>query len=359
MAEEQVLSQDEVNSLLEAVGEGQLDSAMDGLPPSPTSSVSVPESQKNYLPYDFSSPGAIAKNHLSAMHRLHQDFSRIFNSSLSNLLRTLVDVECDTVEPITYGDFVMSLSDPSCLCKLSMKPFLGTIVMEVTPDLVFPIVEKLLGGQGGGHAVPRRRMTEIEKEIIRQMIDLIARDLTTVWRKAKEDIQFRLDTIETNSDYVQTGSPIDQVMLVVLSVKFGRVQGMISISFPSAMIERILAETRFDELFLSSGSPLLTDEDEEYRPRIEHRLDRTRVPIRVIFPKTRVPVRELIQLKPGHIIELDVDVENKRIIDPVIVEVARKPRFLAKLGTFRKHKAVKIIGLVDREDDELSTNTDF
>ena len=213
------------------------------------------------------------------------------------------------------------------------------------------MIEKFLGGQGGG-AFPRRPMTEIEKEIMKQMVNLMIRDLSATWQNAKADIQFRLDAIETEPDYVQIVSPSDTIMLVVLSVKFPPVTGMISICYPVTTVELALSETGSDEWLFSSTS---TDggKDEEYRPRIEQNVDKTHVAVRVVFPSTKVPIRELIKLEVGHALELDVRVENRKIIDPVIVEIARKPRLLAKWGRSGRRRAVKVISVVDEDNMDL------
>lgn len=368
--EEQVLSQDEVNALLEAVNTGEFDAIQDvpqedtsaapeqpaaAAPVSTPSPVPAPTfgsstTNRRYKKYDFSGPGIISKDHTRAMNMLHQQFVRMFSSSLSSLLRTLADVECDTVEQLTYSDFVMSLSDPSCLCKLAMNPLRGSVVMEISPDLVFPVIEKLLGGQGG-RAFPRRSMTEIEKEIMRQMVDLIARDLSSTWQNAKDDIEFKLTTIETEPDYVQIVSPSDTVMLVVLSVKFPPVTGMISICYPFTTVELAFSEARSEEWLFSSASTT-TNKDAEYRPRVQKNIDRTHVPLRAVLPPTRIPVRELMKLEVGHVLELDVQVENKKILDPIIVEVAGKDRLLAKWGRSGRRHAVKVIGSID--DDNVN-----
>jgi len=49
-------------------------------------------------------------------------------------------------------------------------------------------------------------------------------------------------------------------------------------------------------------------------------------------------------------IELDTKVRNKQIVDPIIVEVEKNPRFYARLGRFEKNRAVKVTGLYEEAD---------
>ncbi len=137
MEEKQVLSQDEVNALLSAVDEGDLDlKPTDGSTPDEETVPSKP-----YRKHDFTTPGRISRDHYRVMSLLHKLFARTLSSPLSSLLRSLVEVECETIDQLTFGDFVMSLSDPSCLCKLAMNPLPGTVIMEISPELVFPVIE--------------------------------------------------------------------------------------------------------------------------------------------------------------------------------------------------------------------------
>jgi len=84
-------------------------------------------------------------------------------------LRTITDINLVSVDQMTYGEFLMSLPDPTNFNIISMVPLDGSAVLEINPSLVFPIVDKLLGGPG----LPMykvRELTALEQHIIESVI---------------------------------------------------------------------------------------------------------------------------------------------------------------------------------------------
>ena len=92
------------------------------------------------------------------------------------------------------------------------------------------------------------------------------------------------------------------------------------------------------------------EEDNQYKPQVQERVSKAEVEIRAVFPKTIMSLNQLKALNKGCLIELDVLVENKRIVDPVILELEGKPKLLGKLGQMREKRAVMISGPVEDED---------
>jgi len=177
---------------------------------------------------------------------LHHQFARKFGQSLSSLLSMLTEVECSAIDQMAYSDYLMSLSEPSCLCILSMVPLQGNAVMEISPNLVFPIIDKLQGGEGNPMA-KNRPLTKFEKSAIEHtFIDEILKALQESWGDVVEDTKIKLEHLEHNPQYVQVMPSNDTVMVVMFRVEFGQVSGLMSICYPTAMVERALI--RKDEI---------------------------------------------------------------------------------------------------------------
>ena len=92
------------------------------------------------------------------------------------------------------------------------------------------------------------------------------------------------------------------------------------------------------------------EEDNQYKPQVQERVSKAEVEIRAVFPKTIMSLNQLKALNKGCLIELDVLVENKQIIDPVILELEGKPKLLGKLGQMREKRAVMISGPAEEEE---------
>jgi len=333
---EKLLSQEEIDALLDAISNKRIDEA-----PQPSQ-----DEPKSVRLYDFSRPGRVSKDYTRSLHILHRHFARIYSSSLSSLLRTLVEIECTQVEQLTYGDFLMSLSEMSCLVIFSMEPLKGVAVMEIGPQLIFPMVDRLLGGSGMTSVEPHR-MTEIEKSIIERAIKASLEALGEIWKFVSKDINVELQRIETDPQYVQVMASSDTVMLIVFDVKFGQTIGMMSICYPFSMIEPALINARPEQWLFNYHS----GGDEKYTPEIRRRVEKADIVVRAHFPPSRIKLGDLLRLKVGDIIKLDVRIKNGKLLDPVILDVGGQKRFVAKPGRVGKKKAVKIIGVLTDEDE--------
>ena len=140
MAEGEVLNQSEVDALLSAIDSGEIELETEDLP------------QRTAAPYDFKRPERVSRDQLRALETLHEVFARNLQASLSGALRTIVNVKVETVDQLTYSEFIMSLPNPTCFNLISCAPLEGNIILEINPSTVFPIIDRLLGGQTAGSA---------------------------------------------------------------------------------------------------------------------------------------------------------------------------------------------------------------
>ena len=151
---DEVLSQVEVESLL---------SAMEAR--SPQSPAQAPpalggrsrRSREKIAPYDFKRPERVGKEQMRALQSLHEGFGRNFGAALSALLRSIVEVKLTSVDQLTYSEFVFSLENPTCFNLLTAKPLDGNLVLDINPSILYPIINRLLGGGKETGVVARRR----------------------------------------------------------------------------------------------------------------------------------------------------------------------------------------------------------
>jgi len=91
-----ILSQEEIDMLIRAVA--QPDAALE----------QEPEEEGEPL-YDFTKPNKFSKEHLRALHRIHDQFSRTYSGLMSAKLRNRLEMRVHSVEQLAFGDFVSSL----------------------------------------------------------------------------------------------------------------------------------------------------------------------------------------------------------------------------------------------------------
>ncbi|MGH8165418.1 MAG: flagellar motor switch protein FliM, partial [Rhodanobacteraceae bacterium] len=106
-----------------------------------------------------------SNNQLQTLRTLHENFTRLLNNSLSVYLRTRVEATIVSIEQISYGDFIASIGIPSILSIYSMDPLPGSGIVQVDLNLVFSIIDRLLGGPGW-FPQKLRDLTDIERTLM-------------------------------------------------------------------------------------------------------------------------------------------------------------------------------------------------
>ena len=141
------------------------------------------DTERIVLPYNFKRREGISKNQLRSLQSIHDRFSRHFSSAVSALLRTTVEVVLEETSQVSYSEFLTGAKDPTCYAAVSMQPLDGSAAVEFEPEIIFPMIDRLLGGSG----LPisnLRPMTEIEQSVVRTLLKILLDTLKDSWRPA-------------------------------------------------------------------------------------------------------------------------------------------------------------------------------
>src|SRR4051794_3951631 len=207
MADE-VLSQAEVENLLSAM---EAHSARSGgaaeiEAPVLAGARSGPRVREKVVPYDFKRPERVGKDQMRALQSLHEGFGRNFSAALSALLRSIVEVKLTSVDQLTYGEFVFSLENPTCFNLLRAEPLEGNLILDINPSILYPVIDRLLGGGVEGSSIARRPLTEIELGLVSYITDLFLKELKHAWENVVE-LDLAVVRVESNPQLVQIVPP--------------------------------------------------------------------------------------------------------------------------------------------------------
>jgi flagellar motor switch protein FliM len=322
-----ILSQDEVDALLGAVtDEEETTSTLD------SSGAVVNENDGEVNKYDFRRPDIVSKDQLRTLQMLHKTFCRYLTTNLSTYLRTIVEVNLVAVDQLTYGEFNMSLSNPTWINVFSMKPLEGRSILEVNPILVYTMIDRLLGGPGD--PPPEiKPLTDIEQSIIARVIDIMLTGLHDAWSNIL-DFDIRIEEQEVNPQFVQIVAPGETVILISCEMKIGSTSGIVSICLPFIYFEPIMSSLSAQH-WISATQKKPTD---DMKKAINHNLGRTSLEVKALLGDTQVNVRQLLGLKTGDVVVLD-----QKANEPILVEVGRKKSFQGSPGIYGKKKGVQIV----------------
>jgi flagellar motor switch protein FliM len=329
----EVLDQNEVDALLAAIG-GQ-EKPAEAAPvelPKVFSSRGRHEEHLEIRPYDFKRPERVSKDQMRSLETLHEGFGRNFGAALSGFLRTIVEVKVANIEQLTYAEFIHGLPNPTSFNLLSCEPLEGQMCLEISPLIIYPIIDRLLGGSNAELFIPQRPLTQIEQRLVSKITDRAMTALSEAWAGITP-IRFKLAETESNPQLVQIVPPNEVVVVVGFELKMGGRAGTMSLCIPFNVIESVV-----DKLSSQGWNQYKKGKiDEGVRHRLEHKLQRAPLMATAVLAETTITIQDLLNMAPG-----DVIVTDKPATQPVVLCVEGKKKFLANLGQFKGNRALKV-----------------
>ena len=178
---------------------------------------------------------------MRALEALHEGFGRNFGAALSGFLRTIVEVNVAHIEQLTYSEFTHSLPNPTCFNLLKIDQLDGQMCLEISPLIVYPIIDRLLGGSSGELFIPQRPLTQIEQRLVSRITDRATAQLSEAWGNLTP-MTFSVADFESNPQLVQIVPPNETVVVIGFEVKMGNRAGTMSLCIPYNSIEPILGK---------------------------------------------------------------------------------------------------------------------
>jgi flagellar motor switch protein FliM len=327
---DEVLSREEVESILQAMEVGSKKSGNAYAGPRPESPPQKPRERIN--PYDFKRPERVGQEQMRALQSLHEGFARSFGASLSGLLRAMVEVKLTSVDQLTYSEFVFGLENPTCFNLLSAAPLEGHLILDINPSVLYPIIDRLLGGGQDEMQQSRRPMTEIELRLVSRVTDRFLEELSRAWDNVLH-LELSVDRIESNPQLVQVVPPSEVVVLILFEIAIGGVRGMMNFCIPYNSIERISSKLTANS-WIGYGKH---DSDAKSQAQIADGIREAQVEVVVTLAETTVTTGDLIGLRVGDIITTDKDIRT-----PLHLAVEGVTKFEAAPGCYKGRKAVQI-----------------
>jgi len=329
-----ILSQEEVDALLKSHAKGAKAPAAAAGTPERASAAATPQKAKKAQPakkvslYNFRRPDRVSREQMRSLHFMHDRFARNFSSSLSAYLRTITEVNLVSVEQLSYQEFLLSVPDPTCFNAISIRPLEGAFALEVNPQLVFPIIDKMLGGPGDALKA-LRTMTDIEQSIFDGVLKLALEDLREAWRGII-DLDFKIQARETSPQLIQIVAPNEVVLLVVFEVKMGSIVGMINLAIPSIILEPVAS--KFDQEMYTGYKKSSTFEEARLLMESMKKCD---MAVSAEIRGTNLRLSDILSLQEGDIIPL-----TKRFDAVLDLTVDGIPRFQGYLALNANQKRV-------------------
>lgn len=320
----EVLSQSEIDNLLAALSTGELD--VDTI---------KDQDEKQVKNYDFERPAKFSKEHLRTLEIIYEHYGRLLSTNLPIYLRKNVTVGVASSETVTFSEFTNALGTPSILGIANFSPLNGSIILELSTNLGYAMIDRMLGGSGSP-LEKTRDFSEIELSIIEKMMVISLQLMRDPWKNVV-DITPYLDRLETNPQFAQVIAPNDMVALVTLNLKIGDVEGLMNVCLPFFTLEDIM--DRLNTKYWYSN--MQKSDDTEYDEYIESLIRRVDVPVKALLGKSVVSVNDFLGLQVGDVIRLD-----SRVDEELEVYVGNIKKFTAMPGANDEHYAVQVTSVI-------------
>ena len=324
-----VLSQSEIDNLLASLNSGELD--MDQI---------QENDEKQIKDYDFKRPTKFSKEHLRTLEIIYEHYGRLVSNELQVYLRKTVQVTVASSETTTFSEFTNALSNPVILGIINFHPLVGNIIMEISPNIGFAMIDRMLGG-AGQPLEKTREFSEIEMTILQKLMVVCMQLMSEPWKNVCE-INPMMERIETNAQFAQIIAPSDMIAIVSLNLKIGDTEGLMNVCLPFFTLEDVMDMLNTKYWY----STLQKDDKTDYEDQIESLIKRVDVPVKAVLGRSQVSVNDLLNISVGDIIRLDTRVDYD-----INIYVGNIRKFTALPGSSKDKYAVRVTSVL-REEEE-------
>lgn len=322
----EILSQDEVDSLLNGLDSGEILTEDD-----------VEKKVVNIRAklYDFAKQDKVGSTRMPTFDVINERLSREFRVTFSSLLQANVDVSSNPFIAVKFSEFIRVLSVPTSLHIFRADPLRGHGLVVFESALVYNLIDTFFGGSSTGKTrVDGRDFTTIEELMIKKVVASILKNLEVSWSPV-EPVKISLVRSETNPQFTTIVLPTDIVIVTTFEVELEKNAGTLIVCYPYSMIEPMRKK-------LSSGFQTEVESvDEIWTTMIKEAILNSTVDVKVNMGKADIDGKKLIYMKKGDIIRLDKDAADP--LDCYINELVKMAGFAGEQRGFKAFKVEKKI----------------
>lgn len=329
----QVLSQQEIDSLLNALNTGEIDPE------------ALKEEEIKVRAYDFRRPIKLSKEYTNTLHMIFENFSKVASNLLTTQLRHSVNITVGAVEQMSYDEFIRSIPKFTLLTLFSATNLSGTQMLEINPQFCIQAIDLLCGGGAAINMASwekKDRFTDIEMGMLEEIVQNILKSFEIAWSEIIE-AKTKILSLETNPQLGQSISPNEPVILASFTIEIFKLKSFINICIPYISFENIL-----DKLSFRNWFDFEKEINDKSKDLISNCLMTAPVNLEVVLGSSNLTVEDFLELELGDIIQLDV--KSK---DPLKLFIEDKLHFLVKPGQIEEKLGVEILQFIEEgEQDE-------
>jgi flagellar motor switch protein FliM len=323
-----ILTREEIDALLSDVAEGRIDPEKE-----------LAREQGGVVNYDLFNT-MTHKGMMPNLDIVYDSFIRSYRVTMSNRLRRIVEIKKVGARPFKFDDFLMSLPSPVCMGIYKIEPLKGAAMLAMDSNLVFAIMDSILGGTGTPRVPENNRMfTSIELRIMQKIVKDALLDMEKAWAPLQAT-KMSILRMEMNPRLVNLVPPEYHVVTMQLEIQIENTKGTMVFAIPYMTVEPIREK-------LKNGLQFdIVAVDPKWSYRLSTELTEAPLELTVEMGNTMITLQDLMNLAQGDTIMLDKDCRNE-----LLVKVGGIGKYLGAPGVRGGNKAVQITRIINREDE--------
>jgi len=322
---QQILSQDEVDALLQGItGESQKLEAEDA----PTGGI---------RDYDLSSQERIVRGRMPTLEIVNERFARNIRVGLFNLMRKSPEVSVGGTKVQKYSAFLREIVVPTNFNIVQVRPLRGSGLIVCDPNLVFSVIDALFGGAGKFHTrIEGRDFSATELRIIMRLVEVISAEYKKAWQGIYP-LELEYQRSEMQPQFANIATPSEIVVATSFTMEIGDTSGTVHICVPYATLEPIR------DVLYSTIQGDSVESDHRWVKLMSQQIQAAEVELVAELAHAPATVEQLLALKPGDFIELDLS----KVIDAKVDGV---PVFQCSYGTSNGKYALKVEHVINHQN---------
>src|SRR5215475_5772449 len=265
---------------------------------------------------------------------------RLMTTSLRNFTSDNVEVSLENITSIRFGEYLNSIPLPAILAVFRAEQLDNYGLFTVDSNLIYSIVDVLLGGRRGASAmrIEGRPYTTIERTLVQRMIEVILEDMCAAFEPLAP-VNFSLDRLETNPRFAAIARPANAAILVKLRIDMEDRGGRTELLLPYATLEPIR------KLLLQQFMGEKFGRDSIWESHLATELWSTRVDIDAILDEQVMPLHRIMNLEVGQTVMLNASPESK-----IELRCRGVPLLTGRMGRVGSSVAVRVDDAIERTD---------
>ena len=314
---QQILSQDEVDALLQGItGESQK-----------LEQEEVP--QGGVRSYDLSSQERIVRGRMPTMEIINERFARNIRIGLFNFIRKSPEISIGGIKVQKYSAFLREIVVPTNFNIVSVRPLRGSGLIVCDPTLVFAVIDALFGGAGKYHTrIEGRDFSPTEQRIITRLIDVVTAEYKKAWAGIYP-LELEYQRSEMQPQFANIATPSEIVVATSFTLEVGDTSGTIHFCIPYSTLEPIR------DVLYSTMQGDAHEPDRRWVNLLKDQIQAATVELVAELAQAPATVEQLLAFKPGDFIELDLE-------KAIQAKVSGVPVFDCHYGTSNGKYALKV-----------------